>query len=82
MNKADDKIITPSGASLIFGTKTTKDKLDIEVINEGTYSPYTIVVTEEDQRDDLAVLMETITNMIKNRTSLTIFRYTEEEVEE
>ena len=47
-------IISPKGASIIFGAESTKDHLDISVENESTYNePYSIVIVEEDTDETL-----------------------------
>lgn len=41
-------IVSPNGASIIFGAESTEDKRDIQVTNSETYQPYDIVIVEED----------------------------------
>lgn len=40
-------LVTPNGASLLFGAETTPDNLEIMRDNEHTWNPYTIVIDEE-----------------------------------
>ena len=41
-------IISPNGASVIFGSESTEDNKNIEIVNSETYMPYDIVIVEED----------------------------------
>lgn len=41
-------IVSPNGASVIFGAESTQDKQGIEINNSDTYLPYNIVIVEED----------------------------------
>ena len=41
-------IVSPNGASVIFGAESTQDHRDIEILNSDTYLPYDIVIVEED----------------------------------
>lgn len=50
----DGNIISPKGASIIFGAESTQDHLDIAVRNQSTYAdPYSIVIVEEDTDETL-----------------------------
>lgn len=40
-------LVTPKGASLLFGAETTPDNLEIIRDNEHTQNPYTIIIDEE-----------------------------------
>lgn len=46
-------VITPAGASMIFGVEATEDKQDISELRSDSYSPYTIVYVEDDEEDTL-----------------------------
>lgn len=49
MDIKNGNLITPKGASLIFGKEVkSDDKTELAQDNKYTYSPYTIVITEED----------------------------------
>lgn len=41
-------IVSPNGASVIFGAESTQDNRGIEIVNTDTYLPYDIVIVEED----------------------------------
>lgn len=41
-------IVSPNGASVIYGAESTEDHLNIETTNSETYNPYSIVIVEED----------------------------------
>ena len=43
----NDKIITPQGASLIFGKTLDNEHLNVVEVNQNTYIPYTITIDEE-----------------------------------
>lgn len=40
-------LVTPNGASLLFGAETTPNNLEIVRDNEHTWNPYTIIIDEE-----------------------------------
>ena len=40
-------LVTPNGASLLFGAETTPNNLEIIRDNEHTWNPYTIIIDEE-----------------------------------
>jgi hypothetical protein len=42
-------LVTPNGASLIFGAKVEEDGLDLSAPNAHTWEPYTIIIEEEDE---------------------------------
>lgn len=44
-------VVTPAGASAIFGVEATEDKKDILTPHTDTYSPYSIVYIEDDEED-------------------------------
>ena len=46
-------IISPNGASVIFGSESTEDNKNIETVNSETYMPYDIVIVEEDVDETL-----------------------------
>lgn len=46
-------IVSPNGASIIFGAESTEDHLNIETTNSETYNPYSIVIVEEDTDDTI-----------------------------
>ena len=52
-------IVSPNGASIIFGAESTDNNLDILTQNYDTYAPYNIVVVEED--DDESIPAEQVT---------------------
>lgn len=41
-------VVSPSGASMIFGATGNEDNTNIGTTNEDSYSPYSIVILEED----------------------------------
>ena len=41
-------IVSPNGASVIFGAESTQDGRGIATTNSDTYLPYDIVIVEED----------------------------------
>ena len=46
-------IVSPNGASVIFGAESTQNHRDIETLNSDTYLPYDIVIVEEDTDETL-----------------------------
>lgn len=46
-------LVTPNGASMIFGAKTTDDGLNLETENSHTWEAYTIVIEEEEDTDEI-----------------------------
>lgn len=46
-------IVSPNGASVIFGAESTQDNRGIETVNSDTYLPYDIVIVEEDTDETL-----------------------------
>lgn len=46
-------IVSPNGASVIYGAESTEDHLNIETTNSETYNPYSIVIVEEDTDENI-----------------------------
>ena len=46
-------LVTPNGASLIFGSEASDDALSLKTNHTETFNPYTIVIEEEDDGDTL-----------------------------
>lgn len=46
-------LVTPNGASLIFGSEASNDALSLKTNHTETFNPYTIVIEEEDDGDTL-----------------------------
>lgn len=46
-------VVSPSGASIIFGATGNADNTDINITNDDSYNPYSIVVIEEDEDETI-----------------------------
>ena len=70
MNIKNGNLITPKGASLIFGKEiNSDDKTELAQRREDTYSPYTIVITEEDD-DNNSYISASEINFNNNQSDL------------
>ena len=54
MDLKNGNLVTPKGASLIFGKEANSSFSDILTNNDDTYSPYTIVITEESENETIS----------------------------
>lgn len=52
-------IVSPNGASVIYGAESTEDHLNIETTNSETYKPYSIVIVEEDTDETIPAMQVT-----------------------
>ena len=46
-------IVSPNGASVIFGAESSEDGTSLKTTNSDTYLPYDIVIVEEDTDETL-----------------------------
>lgn len=53
MDLKNGNLVTPKGASLIFGKEANSSFSNILTTNNDTYSPYTIVITEDSDNDTI-----------------------------
>ena len=71
MDIKNGNLITPKGASLIFGKEVNlNDKTELAKNNDDTYSPYTIVITTEEDNDNNSQISASEINFNNNQSDL------------
>lgn len=46
-------VVSPSGASIIFGATSNDDNTSISTTNDDSYNPYNIIIIEEDENESI-----------------------------